>query len=1074
MRFTAPLAWLGRRLKGSESLGPSVLGAGMRIDRRLALLVLCTLLPLVAVTVFIVSERSRHVREAHEDGLLDTANALRVAIDREIASVVASLTVLAASSTLDQPDLRTFYAEAQRVQHATDLWISVSLIDLDGQQLVNLAVTFGTPLPRIVANVSSEQVRATRMPVVSNLFFGKVLQRHVSVVEIPVMRDGTLRYTLAAVMSPERIQRLVLERPQIVGGLTTVFDGAGRIVARTRGGPELVGQPISKTLAAAVASPKADGVFRGPTTDGDSMYAAFSRSQTSPWVVAVAVPAAPIDAAARRSFILVGGVGLALLVAGATAAAALGARTVQRYARERAEGEAQLIERSRRLEALRSVTTEITREHDLERVLGLVVWHAIDLAGAMAGRVWLVDDKTGTLYPTPRINAPDRKVDVRLSPGEGVVGLVAQRRRGMVVNDYRTSPLALRRVLEEAQVTAIAAEPLVYRDQLLGVIVVTQLAKGREFSAAQNTTLALFAGHAAIAIANARLYAEAERRREVAEAIAEATRTLALSIDLGGVGGRLLETVGVLFGARLVGLRLIEADGALRAVAWAGLPDAVFPHGHRQAAHTGLIGRAIESGRVVWSADVLSEEDLRLDDDLRLRIEASGHRAVLAVPLVTQGRAIGAMTIAHDTVRAFSADEVQLAEVFGEHAALAIQRATLFTESESRRHTLEALAQVTKAIGASLELDDILKVVGDAARTLFRSDSAKIAVRESGSDAMTFRYAIGNLYGGYDGVRIEPGKGMGGYVIATGRPVRTAQRATDPRFTPDHVGVSLADRSLAELVVPIIGGGRVEGLIYASRRSPLPFTDEDEAILVSLADHAAVAIANSTLYENARRATDDLAMLSRRLLEAQETERRTIARELHDEIGQNLTALKINLQSMGRGGAARDVARVADSVEIVSELIGHVHDLSLDLRPSVLDDWGLEAAVRSYAEQQTARAGVRLELVSSLGEARFEAQTETVAFRVVQEAVVNVIKHAQAVTLRVELTCAADALAFTIADDGVGFDVVAAREAARRGASLGLLGMEERVRLADGVLDVFSAPGQGTRVVARLPLGSDS
>jgi len=207
---------------------------------------------------------------------------------------------------------------------------------------------------------------------------------------------------------------------------------------------------------------------------------------------------------------------------------ALGARGPQHPARERAGDEARLIERARRLEALNSVTTEITRELNLDRVLDLLVRRAMELVGARSGAVYFFDTETETLRPRVSVNAPDWIPEVRLALGEGVAGVAAQRRQGVVVNDYKTWPLAVRRFADETPITALMAEPLLYHDQLLGVILVSHETPGRTFTEADRETLALFATPAAIAITNAWLFGE---RLTAEQAARENARRLATLVS---------------------------------------------------------------------------------------------------------------------------------------------------------------------------------------------------------------------------------------------------------------------------------------------------------------------------------------------------------------------------------------------------------------------------------------------------------------------------------------------------------------------------------------------------------------
>jgi PAS domain S-box-containing protein len=214
-----------------------------------------------------------------------------------------------------------------------------------------------------------------------------------------------------------------------------------------------------------------------------------------------------------------------------------------------------------------------------------------------------------------------------------------------------------------------------------------------------------------------------------------------------------------------------------------------------------------------------------------------------------------------------------------------------------------------------------------------------------------------------------------------------------------------------------------------------------------------------------------LQVLSRRLVEAQETERRNIARELHDEIGQALTVIQLNLQAMLQSPGQRNlVSRMKESLEVVDHVLEQVHDISLNLRPLILDDLGLEPALRWFTARQAALVGLQTRFQADPLEQRLNPVIETECFRVAQEALTNVVRHAQAKTVSVELRKEAGQLHLRVQDDGIGFDVGAVREQAIRGASLGLLSMEERAALAGGGLEFKSVPKHGTEVHAWFPL----
>ncbi len=208
--------------------------------------------------------------------------------------------------------------------------------------------------------------------------------------------------------------------------------------------------------------------------------------------------------------------------------------------------------------------------------------------------------------------------------------------------------------------------------------------------------------------------------------------------------------------------------------------------------------------------------------------------------------------------------------------------------------------------------------------------------------------------------------------------------------------------------------------------------------------------------------------LSRRLIEVQEQERRRLACELHDEFGQLLTGISLNLRAIRAGLGAEAGPWLEESIAAVTDAIRRTRNFSLDLRPSILDDFGLGAALRWCAERQAQRAGLAVELVADLPGERLPAPVETACFRVAQEALTNVVRHAGARRVRIEARRLGGEVHLSVHDDGAGFDPAAATGG--QGAGFGLRGMRERVELLGGAFAIDSQPGQGTTVSVRVPL----
>jgi PAS domain S-box-containing protein len=235
-----------------------------------------------------------------------------------------------------------------------------------------------------------------------------------------------------------------------------------------------------------------------------------------------------------------------------------------------------------------------------------------------------------------------------------------------------------------------------------------------------------------------------------------------------------------------------------------------------------------------------------------------------------------------------------------------------------------------------------------------------------------------------------------------------------------------------------------------------------------ISDRKIVDIEREKMIYQLRSAREIRLLLLRRLMEAEENERRVIARELHDEVGQALTALKINLQMVQR--RQNNNLELAESISLVEHTLEQVRKISRNLPPTVLEDLGLAPALRWLLEKQGGAAGLSTSFVSTLVEARYAPDIEIACFRVAQEALTNIMRHSQAHQVKLELFEKENELHLTIQDDGCGFDVEMAYVQAGQGSSLGLIGMRERVSLTGGHMEIESNQGQGTTIRVSFPL----
>jgi signal transduction histidine kinase len=307
--------------------------------------------------------------------------------------------------------------------------------------------------------------------------------------------------------------------------------------------------------------------------------------------------------------------------------------------------------------------------------------------------------------------------------------------------------------------------------------------------------------------------------------------------------------------------------------------------------------------------------------------------------------------------------------------------------------------------------------------------------------------------------------------LAEGRTIAVSDASADGR-TAELAG-ALAVRGVSSvLMAPIRFREQLAGAIALEHVGPVhTWSAEARSFAAALADDAARALAAAEREQKdaeLREAYDLLGRLHRRVETAKEEERRHLARDMHDELGQILTALKLRLQMAMKSGTGGGVLEA--SIDMVDRLIARARKMSIDLSPPLLDEVGLAPAIRAHLERGITPPEMRVDLDTAGLDERLPAEVETAAFRVVQESLTNAVRHAEAHRVEISVRREVGHLALLVRDDGRGFDVAEARRASGRGEHFGVVGMAERVKGLGGTLEVRSGPGQGTEVHATLPV----
>jgi len=478
-------------------------------------------------------------------------------------------------------------------------------------------------------------------------------------------------------------------------------------------------------------------------------------------------------------------------------------------------------------------------------------------------------------------------------------------------------------------------------------------------------------------------------------------------------------------------------------------------------------------GRVWSAAQPLFIPDLARDDHYvhAACIIELGLRSAMAFPILKDGEVSGIIHLLGSETHEPDESLIEMFGAIGRQIGQFLERKRAEEALRSYAARLENLRGIDEAILMAREPQALAEVALRQLERLVPSWMGSVVVVDYPRNELNLVACSGHIAEFFPpGTRFT--------FDLKGHPDMEALREGRAASRDDLQGVDLRSRPEMErlranglrsyVLVPMMDRGELVGALCLGSDRPGAYTPEHIEVSREVADHLAIAIRQALLFEENRSAKDRLESLSRRLIHAEEEERRRISRELHDEIGQGLTALKINLQKAigGMGDAAQ---RLGESIEIVDRTLQQVRGMALDLRPSLLDDLGLFAALEWYVRRHTERTGMEGRFVADPVEVRADAEVETACFRVVQEALTNVVRHARATRFSVELLQHSEGLHLVVRDNGMGFDPPVAIEAARHGISLGLCTMRERVELIGGRISFVSEPGKGTEIQVDFP-----
>ena len=520
-------------------------------------------------------------------------------------------------------------------------------------------------------------------------------------------------------------------------------------------------------------------------------------------------------------------------------------------------------------------------------------------------------------------------------------------------------------------------------------------------------------------------------------------------LSLDGVLERIVEAAAAVTGARYAALGVIDRTGTgLERFVTTGLDEGTIatigdpPHGR------GVLGVLIRDARPLRLHDI--------EEDPRSVGFPPGHppmHSFLGVPITLRGVAFGNLYLTEKEGGDFTEEDQELATLLAAQAAVAVENARLYESATEWSRQLESLNEIGNALVGELDLTRLLNLIATRLRELIQARVVAIAVPVG--DGLRIEAAAGEDAEPVTGIVLPREGSKAGRVLERRHRERVDDLLEDPEV--DQTATRQFGATTG-LYVPLLARQLPVGVLIAhDKLGPDPrFTDADVRVAEQFATRAAIAVELSHRIER-----DSL----RRVVTGQEVERRRLARELHDETGQALTSILLGLKAVEEApDAAAMRGAAAELRELVVATLQDVRRLAVELRPKVLDDFGLVAAVERLVETISERSGMEIHFEASLGPDRLPELVETTLYRLVQEALTNVIKHAQARSVSILLVRRAGRVTAVVEDDGVGFDVDEVRP-----DGLGLPGMQERVGLLEGRLRIESSPA-GTTVAAEVPL----
>ncbi|MCZ6624106.1 MAG: GAF domain-containing sensor histidine kinase, partial [Deltaproteobacteria bacterium] len=688
----------------------------------------------------------------------------------------------------------------------------------------------------------------------------------------------------------------------------------------------------------------------------------------------------------------------------------------------------------------------------------------------------------------------------------GVSGIEPERIRGTGTNRGRSTwilenrrPLAIADITKETDIPGgetasrigirgLLAVPLFSRGgEVIGVLRALTY-QPREFSQGEIDLMQQLANGADIALENARLYEETERNLERIQDLYEIGQAATSTLDLHDVLNVLLDKIDFFLPYSVTTLRLINKEtGLLEAVAARNVDEKEWKATMREGGR-GFSKGALENKGPVVIGNVQKNTQAKYPEFLR----KYGLISYLGLPLVVKDNILGTLGFYTKEEHQFTSEEIQFLSTLAGQAAIAIHNSQLYEQVDRKTRDISALYGLTSTASQSLELDTVLQEVIKKFAEIFHFDMTRIFLFNAQMDELSLRASSEDQPESFAQTKpFRRGQGINGRVAESGELMIFEDLTSDPRYE-ELTRVKLAKRAGFSFfaVFPIKSKQRTVGTIDCFGRMPRHLISDEIRLITSMTHQIGIAVENARLYaqtkeqatqlekdiieqkqaeEELKRSREQLRHLARHLQSVRETERSSIAREIQDELGQVLSGLKMDLSWLRRK-LSKDqhslLVKTKSMLDLIDQTIQTVRKISTELRPGALDELGLTAAIEWQFQEFQNRTGIKGAVSSHLEEIHSDQARSTAVFRIFQEALTNIARHAKATRVNISLQEEGGSMILQVTDNGRGIKESKIFD----GKSLGLLGMRERALPLGGEVAISGRRGEGTTVTVRIPL----